>query len=82
MTDELKPCPFCGGQVTGLRRTDTNTSTVSSYYVTVCKNRRCQADGPWAPDVSGAIAKWNKRHLSPEEHLLDPVLAALEAIDE
>jgi hypothetical protein len=52
MSDELKPCPFCGG---GVHWEDEMLDVVRCF--------RCTADGPWSLGAgkSEAIAAWNTR---------------------
>ena len=54
MTDELKPCPFCGGEA--------HISASSDGYGVECWNRRCidmQMDE--LPTEAEAIDAWNTR---------------------
>ena len=59
MTEELKPCPFCGGTNVTMARIPT-WDTRSWRYVS-CRNSDCQAEGPADLRESGAIEKWNTR---------------------
>lgn len=61
MSDELKPCPFCGGEdidgdfVIGHQGGDITKPLVASG----CWN--CSACGPDKPTKQEAIEAWNKR---------------------
>ena len=61
MSDELKPCPFCGGEahIDGTSWRPTDGAEVA--WVT-CK--RCDAYGPTLP-LKEAIAAWNRRAPEP-----------------
>ncbi len=68
MTEELKPCPFCGGNET--------VSSVNNAYVEYAECMTCGATGPDVVVVSGdARAAWNRRTsgwISVEERLPEP----------
>ena len=61
MTDELKPCPFCGGGGAGyvddVQYPDTPHEHV--WYAVTCG--KCDANGAWDLGKSGAVEKWNTR---------------------
>lgn len=57
MTEELKPCPFCGGGVEIAWRVISSVM----WYFGICQNRDCQCEGPIDLGESGAIEKWNTR---------------------
>ena len=53
----LLPCPFCGGEISGVHGTQAR-----GYYIS-CQNVECRAN----PEVEGGtpnavIEGWNKRH--------------------
>jgi len=53
MTDELKPCPFCGGEAACIEET---------AWVIGCFNGQCAAaPSVWEPSKEMAIAAWNTR---------------------
>jgi Lar family restriction alleviation protein len=54
MSDDLKPCPFCG-------EPEVEAYTTKGGFVVGCTNADCLAEGPWDLGESGAIAKWNER---------------------
>lgn len=57
MSDELKPCPFCGGEA-HIDGTTWRPSDGEEVAWVVCK--LCNAYGPTFP-VKEAIAAWNRR---------------------
>ena len=76
MTDELKPCPFCGGGGAGyiddVQYPDTPHERV--WYAVTCG--KCDANGAWDLGKSGAAEKWNTRAV---EDALRARIAELEA---
>lgn len=50
--EELKPCPFCGGNASPVQRT--------SNWVTICCSE-CGAMVPWKEYIEHAINAWNHR---------------------
>ena len=65
MTEELKPCPFCGGKAT-IRRTealtDTNTSREHGYggYFAMCE--KCMTSGNNYTTEEICAEHWNRRN--------------------
>lgn len=55
MSEELKPCPFCGGTKIGIREDDEASGMIWAY----CKE--CGAMGEWDYSENGAKANWNRR---------------------
>jgi hypothetical protein len=53
MSNELIPCPFCGGEA--------EVMIESSYYFGGCKVEECQASGLWHVERDVAVAWWNRR---------------------
>ena len=54
MTDEeLKPCPFCGGEGAS------HQTALSGRFHVFCL--ACDAEGPWCNMEAEAIAAWNRR---------------------
>ncbi len=53
MSEELKPCPFCGGTPI------VNLQMVSGYTFISCS--KCRADGPLRSTHTRAVAAWNLR---------------------
>lgn len=51
MTEELKPCPFCGSKIVGL---------ISGEWGAVVNCGGCLAEGPIAMDDESAAIAWNK----------------------
>lgn len=74
MSQELKPCPFCGGEA--LLKDDSEDCAAPTFTV------QCQGDCYFAisEDSDGvASAAWNRRHTSERDRLRDAVVkAALE----
>lgn len=57
MSEELKPCPFCGGEakVIKIPRGDRK-------YVAICENDLCMASvGNFSCTREDAVRKWNRR---------------------
>lgn len=62
MSEELKPCPFCGGEPSLKRqaRFDNDTRGPDAWaFFFVC--RSCSAEGPWSKTEGGALMMWNMR---------------------
>lgn len=61
MFDELKPCPFCGGEapivVKEVQYPDTPHARM--WYAVECN--ACDVVGDWDLGESGAVEKWNTR---------------------
>lgn len=53
MSEELKPCPFCGGTKIGIR--DEEDGMIWAY----CK--KCGAMGEWDYSENRAKENWNRR---------------------
>ena len=61
MTDELKPCPFCGDESS----VQTSGIKPNSYqYMVMC--RSCNACKGWKNTYDEALTAWNTRHESDE----------------
>ena len=54
--EEIKPCPFCGGD--GEVITDEDLSDILEFYIE-CKE--CKSKGPYAGMPISAIILWNNR---------------------
>lgn len=52
MTEELKPCPFCGS---------TYVDLCVSKFSSVVACGECQSEGPNIHDEGEAVRKWNRR---------------------
>lgn len=60
MTDELKPCPFCGAEAGTNERTDVQASPDAyNSWMVLCGNCGCATSGDESHD--DAIATWNRR---------------------
>lgn len=57
MTDELLPCPFCGGKANIEERIHKHFD--EDRYFAVCIS--CACEGAWATTKSGAVRGWNSR---------------------
>ena len=55
MSDELKPCPFCGSKNLEVREIPFVGHTVR------CWNGKCMASGPVRDDQHEAIRAWNDK---------------------
>lgn len=62
-SDEMKPCPFCGGEPGMVQQTKVNWAVMCHV---------CGAEGGWS-NPSDAIALWNRR-ATPQQEV--PVLTA------
>lgn len=56
MKEELKPCPFCGGEAVLV---DSGTDILIRCYCISCRNCRCNSD--WLKTRKEAIGAWNRR---------------------
>lgn len=69
MSDELKPCPFCGSAV----------GPLDGMRCVLCIE--CGAESGWQIDAQSAIAAWNRR-ATPEALAASPEVQALIAAAE
>ena len=53
MSEEFKPCPFCGGIETTI-----SSNCVETQFVTCLS---CGAEGPGGRDIEAARKLWNER---------------------
>ncbi len=59
--NELKSCPFCGGQATMHKDTwPGNDGTYRTFWVR-CRNRKCGGSTEEDNSESTAAARWNRR---------------------
>ena len=58
MANELKPCPFCGGEPTVSYDAD------DKWFLIECLNDDCPfiVQGQWHLDMEEAIEAWNRRY--------------------
>ena len=70
MSDELKPCPFCGGDA--FLRDDVSHGT--AFFIG-CATEECFGEIHWAYTEAEAVASWNTR--ATPDHLSDPRMRAL-----
>lgn len=61
MTEQLLPCPFCGGKA--------DFSETNAWWVT-CNECNAETDADMSPE--GAAEYWNKRTPSPQTHVAGP----------
>lgn len=59
MSEELKPCPFCGNKCEHTPRVHKGFSPLRLYSWVFCTN--CSANGPIRLYAVDAIAAWNLR---------------------
>lgn len=57
MTEELKPCPFCGNDEE--EELQILVNEINWYYM-ACG--ACLAEGPHCKTINDAIIEWNTRH--------------------
>lgn len=62
MTDQLKPCPCCGGKA------KLNSDIFVPFQV-ICKNPNCDLAGRISGDKQKVINAWNRRRI-PEGYIL------------
>jgi hypothetical protein len=60
MTEQPKPCPFCG-------EPEVDLYLRAGWWFVGCTNSDCRAEGPCDLGESGAIAKWNERKETPHD---------------
>ncbi len=60
MSEELKPCPFCGSHAYGYRE---NFGMNGSLYFIQCNG--CTAQVSAANDRAACVAEWNRRPAAP-----------------
>ena len=73
MTEELKPCPFCGSDKLLICETTFDANVEGLAYAVSCRVRECHG-GIWAlgsgcfETAEEAIAAWNTRAALGESH--------------
>ncbi len=72
MSDDLKPCPFCGGEA--YLRDDVSHST--AFFIG-CSTVGCFGEIHWEQTAAEAIAAWNARTTPLAEALAVPQIKAL-----
>lgn len=80
MSEELKACPFCGGEAYIEKKWNGKSPIIKSddyQYFAVC--RSCACEGPWRKTEGNAIREWNTR---PIEDALTAERDALKAENE
>ena len=69
MENELKPCPFCGGEAKFIEERNSNWNN-ESRFTARCTNPDCgarivkminQYDPEWSELVEGFFTRWNRR---------------------
>lgn len=58
-TEELKPCPFCGGEAELINTDIAGIQGVCNPITVSCKNCRCNTD--WFNNKNKAVSAWNIR---------------------
>ena len=61
MTEELKPCPFCGRNEPEIIEYRPDLSTPVIWYKIKCTNSDCEATNGYFNTRKDAILAWNKR---------------------
>lgn len=60
MSEELKPCPFCGGEA--YERKDHKASdSFNFYWHVICEKCHCSSPSYTLGHFDKAIAAWNRR---------------------
>lgn len=70
MTEELKPCPFCGGEASLIYWNNITPAQVQHYQVAAaCHKNRCKCAPRTAYETSekSATKAWNQRHEGEKE---------------
>lgn len=86
MTEELKPCPFCGGngKLIESHRYDASVDSTPPHWKISCECIGCNgaAINIWRQTPEDAITAWNTRHEPYElpEWLIKEVRAQIDAI--
>lgn len=75
MVDELKPCPFCGGEA------ELTGHQAPEFWV-LCPTIGCKASSEGFGDKKRAIAAWNTRHPAPPTGGMKPWLGGDSAPDD
>lgn len=57
-SEELKPCPFCGGKADPVRHAGRPAATPVCFYIECLT---CRAASGWVKNLSEAAAEWNRR---------------------
>ena len=57
--DELKRCPFCGGEATLERKISKSTGKMYTYHTAICQE--CHASTGWQKTKGQARTAWNRR---------------------
>ena len=73
MTDQLKPCPFCGSV-----RLETNGNSALEDLYLQCSD--CTTTGPLCPNTTNLVFSWNDRPI--EDDLQSRLTKAEAALDE
>ena len=85
MTDNLKACPFCGGEAEIIHDASNSEWLIPNGCHVACKSLDCSAEGPWDLGESGAIEAWNIRPIEDAQAAeiaeLRAELAAMECLE-
>ena len=59
MPNELKPCPFCGGEAVVTTKTERIYNTFETFFLVRCKSCGCETSTSYEKQI--VIDKWEKR---------------------
>lgn len=71
MSEELKPCPFCGSHEVDMDKLDG-----SRYWRVACGTSFRCGNGPWRDSKAMAIAAWNRRTADARVERMEKVVEA------
>ena len=82
MSEELKPCPFCGGEAWQFIPSDARMANHGCFVE--CKECGCRTSGeyPNGDTVAVSLLAWSTRALTPKQQCADEMYGKLEKVAE